>query len=81
MPLEIVGKKNNYYDVLLDGKLIGYVSDTNVQNLVQSLRVLKIEGNVVSVFTFNCTFKKKTAATLFEYTIIIMIMITRFTHK
>lgn len=35
------------YPVLIDGRMTGYVLDSDVENFVNSMRILKVRGEVI----------------------------------
>lgn len=49
LPLGTIKKNYNCYDVLLDGKVIGFTPFQNATDIVKSLRILKVEGNKVKL--------------------------------
>jgi len=49
IPLSIVDNWKNSYTVMLDGKLIGLIEDKIINKVVYKLRLLKIEGQEVSL--------------------------------
>lgn len=46
----------SWYLVMLDGKIIGHVMEELVENLIQQLRLLKIAGKKVSIFSISFAF-------------------------
>jgi len=50
LPLSLADELNawkNSYTVMLDGKVIGLIQDTDINNVVNHLRILKTEGKKV----------------------------------
>lgn len=44
LPIDTANKISDYYDVLLDGKIVGIIPASQALGIVQQLRVLKVQG-------------------------------------
>lgn len=41
------------YDVILDGRIVGYVPETLTELFIRKLRTLKVQGKQVSIFNID----------------------------